>query len=94
MTHICDRLLAASRYLETAGMSEGDLSALHHFSIKKRGVTYAAVRKYFGIRGDLRETNTSFAERVCYVAKQRRLGVTRSFSLLVREALHKWPLDT
>ena len=90
MGNLNEELLAAAHYLEVAGMSEEQLSQLHHYWLRKR-VTYWQTYDYFGKNLPPRGNNTRYAERLKFVAAQHRLR-RGSFSVLVQEALAKWPL--
>ena len=91
MSHLCEQLVEEVRYLQSAGMSQQQLSALHHFSLKGRRVTFRRLESYFSTNRDLRQTNYNFAERLRFVAHEHRHG-RKEFSVLVGEALRKWPL--
>lgn len=88
MSHLCEQLVEDVRYLRSAGMSEQQLSALHHFSLKGRKVTFRRLESYFSTNRDLRQTNYNFAERLRFVASEHRRG-RKEFSTLVGEALRK-----
>ena len=90
MGNLNEELVAATHYLEAAGMSEEQLSQLHHYWPRKR-VTYWQTYDYFGKNLPPRTKNTRYAERLKFVAAQHRLR-GESFSVLVQEALAKWPL--
>ena len=93
MSHICEQLVEDARYLKRAGMSQQQLSALHHFSLKDREETFNSTLRYFGEKKDLGRNNTDYAHRLNFVAtKHRRTG--RGFNLLIAEALGKWPLSS
>jgi hypothetical protein len=91
MSHLCEQLVEEVRYLRSAGMSEQQLSALHHFSLKGRKVTFRELERYFSTNRDLRRTNYNLAERLRFVANEHRMG-RKDFSISVREALRRWPL--
>jgi hypothetical protein len=91
MSHLCEQLVEAAQYLQSKGMSQQQLSALHHFSAKGREVTFASIIKYFGINKNLRANNIQFAERLKFVATEhRRTG--KNLNVLVQEALNRWSL--
>jgi hypothetical protein len=92
MTHRSDQVAADATYLESAGMSAVELSALHHFSLKGRRGTFNGVRRYFTPGKELRAANTRFAERLGYVAHEHRRDTRKSFQTLVQEALARFPL--
>lgn len=91
MSHICEQLVEEVRYLRSAGMSQQQLSALHHFSSKDRRVTFRELEVYFGVNRSLRKTNSDLGERLRFVANGHRSG-RKEFDALVQEALRRWPL--
>jgi hypothetical protein len=100
MVKMTDRSQQASddaTYLESAGMSEAELSALHHFSVSDRTTrfrgTFAGVRRYFTAGKQLRVKNSRFADRLAFVAGAHRSGTNTSFATLVHEALTQLPLQ-
>jgi hypothetical protein len=92
MTDRSEQAAIDATYLESAGMSKVELSALHHFSLKNRSGTFNGVRRYFTPGKQLRRNNMRFAERLAYVARERRSGTGKSFGTLVQEALARFPL--
>jgi hypothetical protein len=97
MTDRSDQASADATYLQSVGMSEAELSALHHFSLKNRGTfryhgTFNGVRRYFTPGKQLRRNNSRFAERLACVAREHRSGTSKSFATLVHEALARLPL--
>ncbi len=91
--HILPQLISSTKYLEKQGLSQRQLSSMHHFSLNKKEVSFKATYKYFGgeKKRPLQANNTLFAKRVIYVAEQHKLKNT-CFSQLIDEALIKWPL--
>ena len=86
-----DRLVQASLYLQSQGMSQEHYSQLHHFSLKGREVTFSSTLRYFGTSKNLRHNNIAFAERCKYVeSEHRRTG--GSFPVLIEQALQRFPL--
>ena len=92
MAHRSDQVVTAARYLQDAGMSSDELTALHHFSRSGKKVTFASIPKYFAGSKELQDNNAAFAERICFVALEHRLKPEKSFAILVRTALAKWPI--
>ncbi|MDX6578016.1 MAG: hypothetical protein QOE96_3969 [Blastocatellia bacterium] len=93
MSHVCEQLVEETRYLEAAGLSQAQLSALHHFSLKGRPITFNGVCSYFSKRnGDIWKITSDFASRVLFIAREHRNGA-HSFDALVQQALAKWPLE-
>jgi hypothetical protein len=91
MPHPCDQITKDARLLERAGMTNRQLSQLHHFALSGRTVSFTAVARYFGTRKDLREANTAFGRRLRLVASEHaRTG--KPFDKLVVEALLVVPL--
>lgn len=90
MPHICERLVAAARYLEANGMSVGHLRALHH--LQKRPETFASSYRYFGTNKELDHKNQLYAQRLIFVADEHRRSGD-SFDSLVRRAVSKWPMQ-
>jgi hypothetical protein len=89
--NLCSKLIEAVKYLDGKGMSEMQLSKLHHFSVKGRNETYAQTYRYFGESKELRERNTNYANRLIFIAEKYKAGAG-SFSVLSIEALQRWPL--
>jgi hypothetical protein len=89
MPHICERLVAAAKYLEANGMSAAQLRAVHHS--QRRLETFASTYRYFGENKELRHNNLLYAERLIYIAEEHRRG-RRSIASLVQEAIERWPL--
>jgi len=87
--NICQRLVDAANYLEIQGMSTNQLRSLHH-SIR-RTETYMSTRKYFGINKELRPINVAYANRLIHIAEQHQ-AKQGSISILISEALLRWPL--
>ncbi len=92
MTHLCERLVTAARYLENNGVSSKQLSLIHHFYLNQRMTTYSSIYKYFGINKNLQSRNTAFANRILYIAESYQQG-KGNFTRLVHQALEKWPLE-
>jgi hypothetical protein len=90
MPHICERLVAAAKYLEAQGMSAEQLQAVHHS--KRRKETFAGTYRYFGEAKELKAKNTLYAKRLIYLEQEHRRG-QRSISSLVEAAIQQWPLS-
>jgi hypothetical protein len=91
MPHPCDQITKDARSLERAGMTNRQLSQLHHFALSGRTVSFTAVARYFGTRKELREANTAFGERLRLVATEHaRTG--KPLDKLITEALRAVPL--
>jgi hypothetical protein len=92
MPHPCDQITKDARSLERAGMTNRQLSQLHHFALSGRTTSFAAVAAYFSVRKDLRSNNTAFGQRPRLVASgHARTG--KPFEKLIAEALRAIPLD-
>ena len=89
---IGQRLVASTRYLKEHGLTQPQLTALHHFSAHGKPVTYEAVERFLGSKSKLHAMNVDFARRVEYVASKHRERRC-SFHFLVLQALRKWPLE-
>ena len=89
MSHICERLVTATRYLEGQDMSVQQLRTLHHPQQKPE--TFTSTYKYFARNKDLRHANTLYAERLIFVAEKHRKG-KGNIDLLIQQALTRWPL--
>jgi len=89
--HPCKRIVEAAKFLEANGVTEAQLSSIHHFSPKDRGVTFAEACRYFGEQKDLKDKNLAYSNRLKFIANgyKARAG---SFSDLIAQALEKWPL--
>jgi Asp-tRNA(Asn)/Glu-tRNA(Gln) amidotransferase C subunit len=91
MARRSEEVAGAARYLEGEGMTKEELSSLHHRSLKDGTTTFPEIVNYFKRSNELEEANVRFAERICYVAEQRRSGNDKPFAILVHQALAKWP---
>lgn len=85
MPHPCDQITKDARSLERAGMTNRQLSQLHHFALSGRTVSFTAVARYFGTRKELREANTAFG-----ATEHTRTG--KPLDKLITEALRAVPL--
>jgi hypothetical protein len=91
MSHTCEELVAAARYLEANGMSNEQLRSIHHS--KRRKESFASTYRYFGVNKELKFNNMLYAQRLKYVANGHRQG-NQSIAVLVRKAIEQWPLRT
>ena len=82
-------LVAAARYLERHQLDVDLLRNMHHSP--RRGETFTSTLRYFSGKSNLRANNTRYGARLIYVAQQCET-TGRSFSELVEEALHRFPL--
>jgi len=89
--HICEQLLNSTQYLEKHGLTQKQLSSLHHFSLKGREVSFNGLYKYFAINKELQKRNSNFANRVIFVANHYKQNQV-NYSHLISQALEKWPL--
>ena len=89
MSHICERLVTAARYLEAQGMMADHLRALHH--LQARPETFASTYRYFGTNKELNHKNVLYAQRLIFVADEHRKN-HGSFVSLVQQAVTNWPL--
>ena len=72
-------------------MTQAQLSALHHFALRGRPITFALVYSYFGEHKELRDRNSRFGERLEFVAREWKSG-RHDFRVLIADALKSWPL--
>lgn len=91
MSHVCQRLVEAARYLETQGMTVEQLRTLHHSL--RRLETFNSTYKYFGKDRELRPVNISYADRLIFVAEMHQ-AKPGPIGKLVSEALLRWPMST
>jgi len=89
--HICEQIVNSSKYLESQGMSQDQLSSLHHFYLKGRDISFNLTNDYFGVNKNLKTRNSNFANRIIFVADQYKQH-KGSMSQLIEQALEKWPL--
>jgi len=89
--HICEQIVNSSKYLEAQGMTQKQLSSLHHFYLKGRDISFALVNDYFGTNKNLQERNTNFGNRISYVANQYKKH-NENITQLIQKAHEKWPL--
>jgi hypothetical protein len=92
VSRICDQLAKDASYLREKGMTQEQLSALHHFSLKNRGITYNGLLRHFGNIQHPDPINVRFANRVRFVADAHREG-RRDFESVIQEALARYPLQ-
>jgi hypothetical protein len=71
-------------------MTNEQLSRLHHFSLKGRAMSFAAVYRNFGTRKELLAANPDFGWRLRIVARRDAVGC-ESFASLVTESLRQIP---
>jgi len=81
-----EQLLEDLAYLERAGMTVEQLRSLHHWAgtHTEAKVTYATVRDYFGHERDMREKNSTFAERLHLMAELHRRGIPALLEVALR----------
>jgi hypothetical protein len=91
MSHVCEQLVDAARYLQASGMSQRQLSEMHHFSLKGREISFSGIYSYFGENKSLKQNNANFAARIIFIANDHRHG-RGSFDRLIETALSRWPL--
>ena len=91
MSHPCERLVSCVQYLQQAGLSQEQLTRLHHCSLRGHSQSFAAVLSYFSSNKDLRQANSLFLLRVEYVTREHKRGGQPLDSLL-RDALRLYPL--
>jgi hypothetical protein len=92
MPHPCDQIVKDARSLESAGMTNRQLSQLHHFALSGRMTSFAAVAAYFSVRKELRSANAASGRRLRFVTSEHaRTG--RSFEKLIAEAMRTISLD-
>ena len=89
--NICEQLLNSAQHLEEHGLTQKQLSSLHHFSLKGREVSFKELHSYFGVDKELQSRNSNFANRVIYVASKYKQN-KGNFSQLIEQALEEWPL--
>jgi hypothetical protein len=92
MCNLCEQVIQSARYLESEGISQEQLSQLHHFALNDRQLAFRAIYRYFGTHKQLRSKNVSFAERLKFVADEHKTG-KKSINTLIKEALRHWPLQ-
>lgn len=72
--HICEQIVNSSKYLEAQGLTQNQLSSLHHFSLNGRDTSFSSTNNYFGANKNLQERNTKFGNRIIFVANQYKQG--------------------
>ena len=91
MSHLCEQIVDATGYLQARGLTQGQLSTLHHFWLKGRQISFSLVYAYFGTSKNLQERNADFAHRLTFVARKHRAGSGQMVTL-IEQALSRWPL--
>lgn len=91
MSHLCEQLVEAARYLEAVAMTREQLSQLHHFSLKGRQVSFGEAYRYFGANKDLGQKNRAYAQQLIFVAAEHKQGA-QDISMSITQALYRWPL--
>ena len=84
-----ERIIRALKYLEAAGLTQKQLSQLHHFSRNGKPMTFAVMYKYFGESKQLQENNTKLGERLEYLVELHRQS---QMPALVKKTLQAKPL--
>ena len=85
-------LVVHLRTLQSAGMSDADLTRLHHFSLKRHKVYFSNAIRYFEAKKAIRQTNELFAARCAYIAEKINSGRV-GLQTLIDEALERNPLS-
>jgi hypothetical protein len=83
-------IVSSLKYLQQAGMSAGQVCAMHHFDDHQ---SYSRISEYFSKRSYLRsDTNKWFGQRLAYVVQQHKQGRRGDFTPLIFEAVERWPI--
>ncbi len=91
MSHLYEQLVEAAHYLQAAGMSQRQLTSLHHRSKTGWQQTFNSLYSYWSVNRDPRQTTVDFANRVLYIAREHEF-TNQSLDALIERALSKWPL--
>ena len=95
--HICEQLVISARYLEAHGFTQQQLSSVHHSSLQGREEAFNSTYDYFGERNrfgeykNLQARNLNYAHRLIFIAIEHQKH-REGFSILIQQALEKWPL--
>lgn len=89
--HICEQVVNSAKYLEEKGLTQRQLTSLHHRSLDGGEESFSSLLKYFSVNKNLQKKNTNLANRIIFVADQYKLK-KGTFSQLIEQALEKWPL--
>jgi predicted transcriptional regulator len=89
--HVCEQVVSAAKFLEKSGLTQKQLTSLHHFSLQGKEERLSSLIKYFSVNKNLRDRNIDLANRIIFVANRYRLN-NGTFSQLIKQALEKWPL--
>jgi len=89
--HICDQLVISARYLEAHGLTQPQLTSMHHFSLQGGTECFSTTYEYFGSRKNLQTRNRNYANRLIFVATEHQ-KTKGDFNELILQALDKWPL--
>lgn len=90
--HICEQVVNRAKYLEEKGLTQKQLTSLHHRSLDGGEESFSSLLKYFSVNKNLQKKNTNLANRIIFVADQYKLK-KGAFSQLIDQALEKWPLS-
>ncbi len=89
--HICDQLVISARYLEAQGLTQQQLSSMHHFSLRGYEESFPAAYEYFGVHRNIQSRNRNYADRLIFVAAEHQ-KTGSEFTKIIDQALNRWPL--
>ena len=88
MSNICQQVVDAARYLQEVGLSERQLTSLHHRSTE----TFNSAIRYWSVDREPRPRSLDYAYRLRFIAREHK-GTNQSLDILVARALSKWPVS-
>jgi hypothetical protein len=91
MGHLYQQVVEAAHYLQAVGMSEDQLTLLHHRSKTGWTQTFKSLYYYWSVPRDPRPRTLDFANRVRFIAREHK-AKNQSLDTLVERALSKWPV--
>jgi hypothetical protein len=87
MKNICEQVVEDARYLEAAGMTERQLTSLHHRSKE----SYNSLIRYWSVETEPRPRSLDYTYRLRFIAREQR-ATNQPLDVLVARALSKWPV--
>jgi len=85
--NICERVVEALKYLQEAGLSERQLTSLHHRSTE----TFKSAIRYWSVNRKPRSRSLDYANRLIFIAREHRKS-NDALDVFVAQAKSNWPV--
>jgi hypothetical protein len=86
--NICEQVVEALKYLQAAGMTNGQLLSLHHRSKE----TFSSAISYWGKKNrEPHARSLDYAYRLLFIAREHR-ETHRPLDVFVAQAKSRWPV--